>query len=159
MHVRTDSSQRPLISIVIPTRERVETLRSTLGTVVEQQSDRVEFIVADNASSDGTREFVATIRDSRLRYINSGKRLSMSANWELALSHARGDYIVIIGDDDAFIPGAVDRLIGDMGTFPSDVYVWPKHTYVWPTSGRDAYVERLAPRKSPGWLDLQSLSR
>jgi glycosyltransferase involved in cell wall biosynthesis len=157
--VNTELSDRPLISIVIPTRERVETLRSTLATVLDQQSNRIEIVVADNASSDGTREFVASIHDSRLRYINSGRRLSMSANWELALEHALGDYIVIIGDDDAFIPGAVDRLIDDVGTRTSDVYVWPKHTYVWPSPGRDAYVERLAPTTSPGWLDLLSLSR
>jgi len=153
------SSERPLISVVIPTRERVETLRFTLRTVLDQQSDRLEIVVADNASSDGTREFVASVRDQRVRYVNSGKRLSMSANWELAVQHSRGDYIVIIGDDDAFMPGAIDRLIGDIGITRSDVYVWPKHTYVWPTSGRDAYVERLAATTSPGWLDLESLSR
>jgi len=151
--------QRPLISIVIPTRERIETLRSTLGTALDQRSQRIEVLVSDNASSDGTAEFVTSITDERLRYVNPGRRLSMSANWDFALDHARGDYIVIIGDDDAVLPGCVDRLITDMEHNPSDVYSWPKHVYVWPDSGRDAYVESIAAQADGRWLDLAKLSR
>src|SRR5687767_2195524 len=97
---------RPLISIVIPTRERVETLRSTLRTALNQESQRIEVLVSDNASTDGTAEFVASIRDPRLRYVNPGQRVSMSDNWDFALRSARGEYVVIIGDDDAVVPGA-----------------------------------------------------
>ena len=83
----------------------------------------------------------------------------MSANWEYAVRHARGDYVMIIGDDDAILPRALDRLISDIGRYPSDVYFWPKHTYVWPSQGRNAYVETLAPQ-TPAWsLDLRKLSR
>lgn len=148
----------PLISIIIPTRERLGTLRSTVSTALDQQSDRIEVLVADNASSDGTAEFVSSVQDPRLRYISSGQRLSMSANWELALEHARGDYILIVGDDDAVFPGAIDRLIQDMARDPAEVYVWPKHVYVWPGQGRDAYVESIAPQTSPRWIDLGRLS-
>src|SRR5207253_431279 len=111
---RSMTSIRPLISIIIPTRERVETLRATLSTALDQKSDQIEILVADNASSDGTQSFVASVRDSRVRYVNSGRRVSMSANWEIALEHASGEYLLIIGDDDAILPGAIDRLIGDI---------------------------------------------
>jgi glycosyltransferase involved in cell wall biosynthesis len=150
---------RPLISIVIPTRERIETLRSTLSTALDQKSQRIEVLVADNASRDGTAEFVRSIVDARLRYVNPARRLSMSANWDFALLHARGAYIVIIGDDDAVVPGAIDRLILDMGRCRSEVYSWPKHVYVWPDSGRNAYVESIAPQTGPRWLDLDRRSR
>jgi glycosyltransferase involved in cell wall biosynthesis len=149
---------RPLISIVIPTRERIETLRSTVSTALDQRSQRIEVLVSDNASSDGTAEFVKSIGDERLHYVNPGRRLSMSANWDFALEHARGEYIVIIGDDDAVLPGNVDRLITDMEHHPSDVYSWPKHVYVWPDTGRSAYVESIAAQADGRWLNLTRLS-
>jgi len=151
-------STRPLISIVIPTRERVETLRATLNTALAQKSERIEIVVADNASSDGTQAFVESVRDPRLRYVNSGSRVSMSANWEIALTHASGDYLLIIGDDDALLPGAIDRLIRDIDG-ETEVYIWPKHIYVWPAAGRKAYVERMAPQTAPRWADLVHRSR
>jgi glycosyltransferase involved in cell wall biosynthesis len=123
------------------------------------RSDRIEVLIADNASTDGTRGFVESVRDPRIRYVNSGTRLSMSANWEFAVQHAVGDYIMIIGDDDAIVPGALDRLISDVATHASDVYFWPKHMYVWPTTGRNAYVETLAPQTQAAPLDLGRLSR
>jgi len=152
------TSTRPLISIVIPTRERVETLRATLSTALAQKSDRIEILVADNASSDGTQAFVESISDPRLRYVNSGGRVSMSANWEIALAHATGEYFLIIGDDDAVLPGAIDRFITDIDG-KTEVYIWPKHIYVWPAAGRNAYVERLALQTAPQWADLVRLSR
>jgi glycosyltransferase involved in cell wall biosynthesis len=148
----------PLISIVIPTRERIETLRSTISTALDQKSQRFEVLISDNASADGTAEFVSSIADGRLRYVNTGQRLSMSANWDFALEHARGDYVLIIGDDDAVLPGALDRLIIDMERNPSDVYSWPKHVYVWPDSGRGAYVESLAAQADGHSVDLAKLS-
>ncbi|MBA3739639.1 MAG: glycosyltransferase family 2 protein [Chloroflexi bacterium] len=92
---------------MIPTRERIQTLRVTLGTALDHRSQRIEVLVADNASSDGTAEFVASLADTRLRYVSPSRRLSMGANWDFALTHARGSYIVIIGDDDAVQPGAI----------------------------------------------------
>lgn len=148
----------PLITVIIPTRERIETLRSTVSTALDQKSRRFEVLVSDNASSDGTTEFVSSIADQRLRYVNTGRRLSMSANWDFALEHARGEYVVVIGDDDAVLPGALDRLIIDMERNPSDVYSWPKHVYVWPDSERGAYVESFAAQVGGRSLDLAERS-
>src|SRR5438094_861105 len=99
----------PIITVVIPTRERVATLRSTVATALDQRSRDLEVLVSDNASNDGTAAFIHTVADARLRYVNTGRRLSMSANWEFALEHVRGEYILIVGDDDALLPGALDR--------------------------------------------------
>lgn len=155
----TDSVRNePLISILIPTRERLATLRFSLRTALDQTTDRIEVLVADNASADGTHDFVASIQDHRLRYVTSGSRVSMSDNWENALRHARGRYLMIIGDDDAVIPGAIDRLIYDLNKNPYEVLVWPKHVYVWPGPKSDAYVEKLAPQSSPRRIDIGRLA-
>ena len=119
-------------SLIIPTRNRCDTLDFTLKTAVAINDDRLEIIVSDNASDDGTREIVAAHRDNRIRYVNTGHRLGMSQNWEFALSHARGDWLGYIGDDDGILPDAVERLrqiVAETGVESvrarNGAYLWP----------------------------------
>ncbi len=98
------------ISVLIPTRERADTLVSSLRTCTSQDEDDLEIIVSDNFSADDTRYVVESFNDSRIRYLNTGKRLGMSQNFEFAMAHAEGDYITILGDDDGLLPGAVGDL-------------------------------------------------
>jgi glycosyltransferase involved in cell wall biosynthesis len=88
------------VTVIIPTREHPETLLATLRTVIQQDYDRLEIIVSDNFSNDSTEDVVRSFTDRRVKYINTGKRLSMSENWDFALSHATGDWISVLGDDD-----------------------------------------------------------
>ena len=75
----------PKVTVIIPTRERRETLEKSLLTVTSQNYDNLQIIVSDNFSHDRTEEFVRSVKDERLRYLNTGARISMSANWEFAL--------------------------------------------------------------------------
>jgi glycosyltransferase involved in cell wall biosynthesis len=106
------------ISILIPTRERADLLRSAIESCVAQNFDNCRFIVSDNASSDHTRDVVNSFRDSRLQYVNPGRRLSMADNFEYALSFASPGYVLSIGDDDALMPDALqylDTLVDETG--------------------------------------------
>ncbi len=72
-------------TVIIPTRERADTLYYSLKTCVTQDYDDLEILVSDNFSQDNTREVVESFKDPRIRYINTGKRVSMSDNWEFAV--------------------------------------------------------------------------
>lgn len=150
----------PLISLVIPTRERADTLAHTLATALAQRSRDYEVIVSDNASTDHTRETVARINDDRVHYFNTGQRLSMCGNYEFALAQCRGEYVIIIGDDDAVMPGRLDDLITKLQVLPEPViHMWPLHIYDWPVDGRPARVAYLAPVIPPSELDLKAKAR
>jgi glycosyltransferase involved in cell wall biosynthesis len=140
-----NSSAKPLISLIIPTRERAETLFFALQTALDQVSDSYEVIVSDNFSQDNTEQVVRNFNDPRLRYFNTGRRLSMSDNWEFALGKARGEYIVYIGDDDALLPGGLHRLESLICEHQSDVYMWGPSIYFWPIEDRKATIEYLQP--------------
>jgi len=75
------SSSLPTISVIVPTRDRCDTLIATLRTCLDQDYERCEIIVSDNLSNDGTKEHVAAIRDPRVRYVRTDRRLGMSQNW------------------------------------------------------------------------------
>jgi glycosyltransferase involved in cell wall biosynthesis len=97
----------PKITVIVPTRERCDVLQHCLQTLTMQDYQHLEILVSDNFSADATKEVVASAGDPRIRYINTGRRLSMSHNWEFALSHVRDGWVTFIGDDDGLPPGAI----------------------------------------------------
>jgi hypothetical protein len=122
----------PALSIIVPTRERADTLLHTMRTLVSQDFDSCEILVSDNDSKDNTKEVVDSFSDPRIRYVRTCKRLSMSDNWEFALQHATGDYVTYIGDDDGFIPHGVKNAMELIMEKGADALVWDKVEYCWP---------------------------
>lgn len=119
-------------SVVIPTRERHETLKHTLRTCLAQNFDSYEIIVCDNYSSSATKEVVDEFQSPRIKYIRSSEPLAMSLNWELAVSHTSGEYVIIIGDDDGLLFHAlrdIDYLLDVLGV---KVLRWERIYYEWP---------------------------
>ncbi len=123
-------------TIVIPTRERCDTLPYAIETALAQDYPHFEVLVCDNDSQDATQQVVQSINDPRLRYINTGERLSMSKNWEFAIAQVTregpNDWVTILGDDDGLLPGALataNRIIQDTGTQAirsnGCSYLWP----------------------------------
>jgi hypothetical protein len=104
-----------------------------LQTCVAQDYDALEIIVSDNHSTDATRDVVHSFKDKRVRYLNTGKRVSMSENWEFALSHVTEGYVGFIGDDDGLMPGAAAALAGILNESRPTALTWPVHSYYWPT--------------------------
>jgi hypothetical protein len=120
-------------SVVIPTRERAETLQYALRTCLDQEFDNYEIIVSDNCSSPATKAVVDAIASPKVRYVRTAEPLAMSNNWEFGVSHTRGDYVIVIGDDDGLLPHALrelDRLARDYG---SKAIRWTAAYYTWPT--------------------------
>jgi glycosyltransferase involved in cell wall biosynthesis len=79
----------PFLSIVIPTRERSATLKFTLKTALDQTDGDYEIVVSDNFSQDETERVVLEFQDPRIKYVNTGRRLSMSDNYEFAAKNVR----------------------------------------------------------------------
>lgn len=106
-----NTEKQPKFTVIVPTRARADVLPSALRTVVAQDYENLEIVVSDNFSGDETADVVHAFNDPRIRYINTGRRLSMSHNWEFALSHVDGGWVTILGDDDGLMPGALTQVI------------------------------------------------
>jgi len=87
-----------LVSIVMPTYNREETIESSILSVLNQTHKNFELIIADDGSQDKTREIVKKIKDKRITYLYQENRGVSSAR-NLGLSSVSGKYIFFIDSD------------------------------------------------------------
>jgi glycosyltransferase involved in cell wall biosynthesis len=127
-------SRKKTLTVLIPTRNRDDVLFETLKTVLRQNVDGLEVIVSDNAGEGETASIVDSFGDSRIRHVNPGRRLSMSHNWEFALSHACGEYICLLGDDDALIDSRLPEVLRMMVEENADALASDSAWFHWPRS-------------------------
>jgi glycosyltransferase involved in cell wall biosynthesis len=149
----------PKITVIIPTRERCDVLESSLRTVTSQDYDNLEIIVSDNCSTDDTEGVVRRANDPRIRYVNTGKRLNMSHNWEFALSHVRAGWVSFIGDDDGLLPDSVKTVAHIIETSSVEAIRSTFCTYHWPAITDNENGQLIVPmgsgiemREASPWL-------
>lgn len=123
------------ISIIIPTRERAPYLEYSLQTALSIPDNEIEVIVCDNASQDGTEHVVRGFSDMRLKYVNTGQRISMRENFNFALNESTGEYVVFFGDDDGILPRQFKFLRQLLEKHKPDGVSWKRLTYGWPVEG------------------------
>lgn len=101
---------RPSIAAVVVTHDRLDKLTVTVARLLDQPVDHV--IVVDNASTDGTAAWLATLDDPRLRVhrsaTNHGGAGGFSVGMQLARDVADADWTVVMDDDGRPAPGAID---------------------------------------------------
>lgn len=125
----------PFLTIIIPTCDRPDTLRHSLASCLKQDLESLEIIVSDNAGGPETFNVVQSAQDKRVRYIRTDKRLGMSEHWEFALSHAKGEWVSVVGDDDGFLPNGATDFHKHFSSCNCDAVVSATANFVWPRSG------------------------
>jgi glycosyltransferase involved in cell wall biosynthesis len=92
----------PLVTIAIPTYNRAGSfLPVALRSAFSQSYPRLEVLVADNASTDETPALLQSVTDKRVRYIRHQVNIGANRNYNHCLREARGDYFLLLHDDDA----------------------------------------------------------
>jgi glycosyltransferase involved in cell wall biosynthesis len=127
-------NKMPIITLLIPTRERAQLLRGCLQTCLGQDWNDCELLISDNYSSDETREVVDSFADRLpIRYINPGKRLGMGEHWEFAIPEVKSEYMMVIGDDDGLPSQAIARMKALLKSHPNaDAICWPLCYFYYP---------------------------
>jgi len=90
----------PLISVIIPTYNRKTKLARLLNSILESTypKDKMEIIVVDDASTDGTKNFIEQ-KFSDVIIIRNQNELFVSESRNIGIKHATGEFIFLIDDD------------------------------------------------------------
>lgn len=126
-------------SILLPTRNGGEFLDNCIRSILEQDHDDFELIVSDNANTDATQSVVRGFSgDPRLKVIRQSTLISVSENWTAALQASSGDYVLMMGDDDYLLPGALRRLNEALARHGEpDCILYNGYSYVSPNAISD----------------------
>ncbi len=102
MGASLEPSSGPLVSVVVPTRNSARTIERCLQSIVGQRPTRLELIVVDNDSTDGTFAIATSYADVVLR---AGPERSAQRN--VGVARSGGDYVMWIDSDMELIPGTI----------------------------------------------------
>jgi glycosyltransferase involved in cell wall biosynthesis len=134
------------ISVLLPTRNRLELLRYAVASVQNQADGDWEIVISDNRSEQDIAGYVDSLADERVRYLRTPRALPVTENWNNALAAAEGDYVIMLGDDDALLPGyfkTIRRLASDFSK--PDLIYHSALLYAYPSVLPDAPEGYLKP--------------
>lgn len=128
-------SETPILSIVVPTRNRHRYLATLVQSLLRMQSRDFEIVVHDNSEDNAEwLRLCGSISDPRLRYVLDPAPMPITENCDRAVAHARGDFVCMLGDDDGVIESIID-LARWMKLRGLDAAMAPVATYLWPGVG------------------------
>jgi len=115
----------PLVSVIIPTHNRKDKLIRLIDSILRSNypNDKLEIIVVDDASTDGTYEEIKKrygdlIDKKILKIVRTERELFPSGSRNRGIENSTGDYILFIDDDNVVDKNMIMQLIQIMSTRP-----------------------------------------
>lgn len=136
---------QPILSIIIPTKNRDQYLMPTLRSLLLWPDADIEIVVQDNSDNEKTSEAIAALpRDPRLFYQRCPGPLSVTDNFSLGLDVSHGKYVAFIGDDDGVNPELAEAVRWAASEELDALVGYPGCTYFWPDVVFNLYGKRLS---------------
>ncbi|HEX6200044.1 MAG TPA: glycosyltransferase, partial [Thermoanaerobaculia bacterium] len=135
-------------SVVLPTRDRCHLLPRAAASVLAQTPgggrDDLELLVVDDASADGTGDWLRALGDPRVVHLRRETPGGAAAARNEALRRARGRFVVFLDDDDELLPGMLGAVARTFDAAPPEVgFLWCGVEMVRDREGGAEPVKRL----------------
>ena len=111
-------------SVLLPTHNRLDLLKFAIESVIKQSYGNWELIISDNDSSDNVAEHIQQLNENRIKYYKTEEYINVTQNWNNALNNSTGDYVIMLGDDDALIPNCLSSLSKAIIKFDKPDYIY-----------------------------------
>lgn len=122
---------KPLLSIIIPTKNRYSCLKEVINCLLTFKNNNVEFVIQDNTPDNEVfLRFINNINDDRFKYFYTKENLAIIDNSDKAIINSRGEYLCFIGDDDIILENIVD-MVSLMVEKDIECLIQESVTYYW----------------------------
>jgi glycosyltransferase involved in cell wall biosynthesis len=117
----------PLVTIGIPTFQRLAFLTEAVESALAQTWTNIEVLVGDNGTTTEIPDWchARAERDPRLHYHRNPRDLGVAGNWNAIAGRARGEFILLQGDDDRLLPQCIETLV--RAAAPDSLVVFANH--------------------------------
>lgn len=105
-----ETNSTPWVSFCMTTRRRPDFLIKTLRSIQQQTITDFEVIVSDNDVAGSAGPVIASLKDKRFQHYVNEEDLGMNASFNRSLARARGEFVVMITDDDPIYPEMLETL-------------------------------------------------
>lgn len=127
------ASIHPLLSIIIPTKNRYEYLIKSVNAMLKRiNGNDYEIIIEDNNESFiDLQNYLTGANKNKVKQFHTAKSIDIVTNTTNAISHSNGKYLVFIGDDDFVSPNILEIVYrlndknGNNLTYTPGNYYWP----------------------------------
>lgn len=110
-----------MVSVVVPTRNRLNLLMESVESVSRQGYPAWELIIVNDASTDGTQGWLDQLIDPRISSLMLSEHSERSMTRNRGLERARGGYVLFLDDDDLLLPHALSYLVNLIQGAPAAV--------------------------------------
>ena len=112
------------LSVCVPAYNRGAVLRELLDSILTQDFDDYEVVICEDQSPERSqiRHVVETLPEAwrpRVRYFENDMNLGYDGNVRNVIEKARGEYCVLMGNDDLMCPGALKRVAAGLRSHPN----------------------------------------
>ena len=144
----------PVISIVTPSFNQAKFLKHTIESIIGQGYPRLEYVVQDGGSVDGTRDVLEKYRP-HLTHAESRKDGGQAHAINLGFAHTSGEIMSYLNSDDLLLPGALHYVARYFDRHP-DVDVIYGHRVIVDEDGQEIGRWVLPPHdnETQMWLDF-----
>ena len=115
---RAETSAPPLISVLMPCYNRIDTIEEAVQSVLNQDYENFELIIIDDASTDGTLAWCKELRDDRVKIIALKENSGAAAARNAGLKKSRGRYIAYLDSDNRWDQRYLNVMIGAFQMLP-----------------------------------------
>jgi glycosyltransferase involved in cell wall biosynthesis len=106
-------NKNPLVTVYIPTYNRIELLKRAVTSVLNQTYKNIEIIVVDDCSSDATFDYMTNLskENEKIKYIRNQKNSGACVSRNKAIKAAQGEFITGLDDDDYFLANRIELFL------------------------------------------------
>ena len=116
-HVQRQAVNRtPKVSVIIPTYNRPDRLRTALASVLAQEYRDFQIIVVNDGATPVEPVIAACNHEGRITLITHDRNRGLAASRNTGLRHATGTYVCYLDDDDRFLPDHLRTLVTQLET-------------------------------------------